>query len=189
MSERTLLPVKPEKPEPIPDDIRSWFEAQMHVNSLPYLLAMTDEGVIWGHLTNDKLVTAEGFRHHNTVIVPFLYSKIFQEARIFGPSGEIYVWRIDDNQWLVRRIFDQAYSPEEYYEEAYFIWGEAIETQSALPAGFSLMRDGAQELLHVMPHISSPAASLLIRHYLQDDETGFTRIHLSRLVDIRERTL
>lgn len=188
MAEKTSIPIETKKSQPIPKNIREWFEEQMQAKGLDYLLAMTDEGVVWGRLVNNRLVTAEGTRHQETVIVPHLHAETFQEARLFGVEGEIYVWRIDDASWAVRRIFDQGYPLEDYYEEEYFVWGEATEPQSDLPEGFRLMRDGAQEMFHVMPHTVSRSANLVVRHYLQDDETGFTRIALSRLVDLKERT-
>ena len=54
------------------------------------------------------------------------------------------------------------------------------------------MSDGAQGLRHAIPldvrgkfDESSRPLRLWVRHYLQDDESGFTRIVASRLFDVK----
>ncbi len=171
--------------------LRQWLEREAKTHSLPYLLAYTLDGVIWGKLHKGLLQLGQ------SAYTPPFADDMLQEARLFGNSGEIYIWR-SGNAWHGRFIrAAQAKEQATYTEsldETQMLWGDQIESRSN---GFSVMSDGIQGLQHAVPCVvpdptSDQAAEnnpkqykgrplrLVVRHYLA--QKAVARIVASRIV-------
>jgi CRISPR-associated protein (TIGR03984 family) len=103
----------------------------------------------------------------------------------------LLLWRDGDNDWQARLIRDapqgQQATWNEGFEETQILWGTRGET---LPKDFTLMTDGQQRLAHAVPREASGdygdhrPLRLHIRHYVAEDESGFTRVVASRLLNL-----
>ena len=148
-----------------------------------FLLAHADDGVIWGRIENGQLKLAGNFFPEVTVELRLL---TLQQARLFNPQGELFIWRgANNNEWCGRFLCDADGNKEDLIDECHHLWGTASEPPGSKD-GFTLMRDGQQGLLHAPP-ISlkrDERAGLQVRHYIDYDEQGQAYIALSRLVDV-----
>ena len=176
----------PEIDAPVTD----WLQAQMKALSLPLLLAHLTDGVTWGELQDGAaLVTShDALKNHpeHSGAAPELRDKTLLQARAFSATAELFVWRADGKKFCARLLVEGAGPAREAIDEAQMLWGDRDE---ALPGGFTLWRDGAQGLLHALPHppckITRKSGELIVppllavRHYLADERTA--RIELSRL--------
>lgn len=172
-------------------DVKSWVEEQAAKHGLKWLLAHADDGVIWGRIdANGQLITSDSVAPH---ISPPLRTETLQQARLFAEHAELLLWRDGDNRWHARLIRDAGDGETPTFtdaiDEPQILWGTDPQP---LPEGFTLMSDGAQGLRHAVPlkvagkfDEASRPLRLWVRHYLQDDEHGFTRIVASRLLDLR----
>lgn len=172
-----------------------WLSEQMHSHELTYLLAHANDGVIWGQFDGEKLITSHD-------VAPPQYSPPLREetlltARIFAPAGELLVWPDEDGEWTARLI------AEKILPNATASWDKAFEEQQillgmkadSLKRDFTLMSEGSQGLFHAVPlKLRWPIDDderrhplrLVVRHYLKEDEYGFTRVNASRLFDLLE---
>jgi len=183
-------------------EIRFWLEEQAKKYGLRWLLAYFDDGVIWGEVREENLILSSEVV---TDVSPPFRLKTLWEIRLFGPAGELLVWRdeiyptnalrarlIKDISEKGRRNSCEVY--QECYDEEFILWGTRGKEEKG---GFTRMIEGSQGLVHVVPlsglhgkHMDSHKETfhplrLLVRHYLQDDkETGFTYIVNSRLCDL-----
>lgn len=158
-----------------------WLEKQAKQWKLKYLLAHAEDGVIWGHFKDGKLTTA------NQVFSEFPALRLFtlQQCRIFGDPGEVLVWRTGTG--LQARLVQED-NVTETLDEKQILWG----TQGKEKNGFTLLSDGQEGLKHAVPltgiNFESQSEKkhrpvrLLVRHYIDYDESGVARISLSRLV-------
>ncbi len=169
-----------------------WLSRQMRVHELTYLLAHAYDGVIWGRLDSEELITSHDVAPQYS---PPLRVETLQAARIFAPVAELFVWRNEDGEWTARliaekKLADATASWDKAFEEQQILLGTKAEL---LKRGFALMSEGSQGLFHAVPlKLSGPIDEqkrplrLVVRHYLQEDEYGFTRVNTSRLFDLRE---
>ncbi len=151
--------------------------AQDH--GLCWLLAHADDGVIWGEVRDGNLhLSSDAFPQ----ISPPLRAATLQQARLFGPEGELLVWK-EDVGWRVRWIQDGAGDSFGYYDEAHLLWGDREEERQD---GFVLLCQGREGLRHAppLPEGAQPPARLHVRHYLACDPDGQAHIAYSRLVGI-----
>ena len=162
-------------------DLRTWLEAQAKEHDLKYLLAHADDGVIWGHFEKALTLAGEVFAEVAVELRP----KTLQQARLFSPQGEVFLWRVADG-FRSSRILDGAAKPENALEEQHYLWGAGQITDEDQP--FTLMRDGQQGLLHAIPRRIGEHhyAALQVRHYLAYDAQDQAYIARSRLVDLIE---
>ena len=172
-------------------DVKSWVEKQAAKHGLKWLLAHADDGVIWGRIdANGQLITSDSVAPH---ISPPLRAETLQQARLFAEHAELLLWRDGDNRWHARLIRDAAVEETPTFtdaiDEAQILWGTDPQP---LGDDFTLMSDGAQGLRHAVPlkvegkfDETSRPLRLWVRHYLKDDDNGFTRIVASRLLDLR----
>jgi CRISPR-associated protein (TIGR03984 family) len=172
------------------NDVKEWLQTQAATHELKWLLAHADDGVIWGKVENRSLLTSDTVAPE---VSPPLRSETLQQARLFAEHAELLLWCDGDNQWHARLIRQPADGETPTFtdaiDEPQLLWGTHGEHRN----GFTLLRDGAQGLRHAVPvelplgqnHEAKPPR-LWVRHYLQDDENGFTRIVASRLVDLKE---
>lgn len=174
-------------------DVRAWLEAQAAIHQCTWLLAHADDGVIWGNAENGRLLTSDNVA---PAVSPTLRLETLQQARLFSEGAELLLWRDGDNAWHARLIRDarpgEKTDWDEAIDEEHMLWGT-----DAKPLGddFTLMTDGAQGLAQVVP-LNIPGTfseetrplRLALRHYVEEDSTGFVRIVASRLRGVRAET-
>lgn len=186
-------------------DVKKWLEGQIKDDQKQktwWLLAHTEQGVVWGRADNGGLITAndaaEKYEAAQSACPP-LRTALVQQARLFCDSAEVLVWR-DGDLWQARLIRDAE-------KDDAPTWTDAIDEpqllagtdSTPLDQGFRLWEDGAQGLRHALPTaLEFPALlnlkdktakrppHLKVRHYVQDDATGVARIVASRLVGFEE---
>lgn len=140
-------------------------------------LAHADDGVIWGHFENG------GWRWSSGVVAnsPQLRVVTLQQLRLFGPEGEVFVWR-GENGFSGRTITDGQGQAVEYFDEVALLWGMDDDPNAALD-GFQPRKHGAEGLRHAPPVEIANAGSVMARNYVDDDENGCARIVASRLMN------
>jgi CRISPR-associated protein (TIGR03984 family) len=168
----------------------NWLSQQMCVRNLKYLLAHADDGVIWGRLDGEELITSHDVASDYS---PPLRAETLQMARVFGLDGEILVWRDESGAWVGRFIAETTLPDATArwiaaFEETHILLGTKAESQKR---DFSLLSEGSQGLFHVVPlnlpkHIDeqSRPLRLIVRHYVTADDHGFVRVDASRLVNL-----
>jgi len=129
-------------------------------------------------------------QNHPSIAVK-LDAQTLQQVRVFGPSGELLVWRAADG-FAARLIADGPQPlPEDQAlpDMPYLLWGlgSVIETHD----GFSLVRD-KQGQRHAAPvevtslHNTNRLV-LVVRHYLDYDAEDQAYVSLSRLVSLTQQ--
>lgn len=174
---RTSIPT-----DTIAANLKDWLETQAQEHQLTYLLAHADDGVIWGHFHQDHLCTSNSVLRES----PPLRIETLQQGRIFGPAGEILLWKGGDS-WKAGLIT----KPDvERIEEKQLLLGTHGKIHAS--EGFTVLWDGAQGLKHAVPFTQiefqanqklAQSLRLLVHHYIEYDQDGLARITLSRLVD------
>ena len=179
--------------------LTDWIASQASSCQLSYMLAHADDGIIWGRFDPEgRLKTADQVfgaqPSQGAANLPLLRLLTLQQCRIFGPKGEVFLWK-SGHEWRSRYIstdWEQSYlSNEDCIEEKQLLWG----TKGIQKDGFTLLSDGSQGLKHAIPttegitfepgsdELSAPAR-LAVRHYITYSECdGSARVFLSRLVD------
>lgn len=171
------------RPEWVPasalDDLAGWLTGQAR-EGMCWLLAHADDGVIWGEVRDGRLALAgESF----PALAVALRAETLQQARLFGPAGELRLWRADGGlrQHL---ITDEQLLDATALDEQQWLWGKAEVERD----GFTLLREGAQGMLHAPPLTDVPLetgrVALHVRHYLTHDDRGQATISLSRLAGL-----
>jgi len=150
---------------------------------LPYLLAHTDEGVVWGYVDKTRQLHPADLHDWQALSRQAALNGVtLQQLRLFGPEGELFIWRTGNTVFEGRFLDDGATPPKDSYETCQLLWGEGEESN----ARFTLMREGEQELFHTppLPRAQGRRGRLRLRHYLARDDRGQTYVALSRLVDL-----
>jgi CRISPR-associated protein (TIGR03984 family) len=189
-----------------------WLKQQVDEQklSLPiYLLAHATDGVIWGRLAADGLVTSYDALHKANpegewdtyrvktakASLPPLLADTVQQLRLFNEQAELFVWRDGDGEWHGCWLRDVAAGETadwlESFDEPQLLWGTH---GTRLEHGFTLLEDGAQGLYHALPvEVAlieeangelNQSVQLNIRHYLAYDEQGQAYVAVSRLVTV-----
>lgn len=163
-------------------DMSEWLATQMAAHSLPWLLAVMDEGVVWGELRDDGLHLSTGADAFPQSGPATLRWGELQHCRCFGEPGELFIW-IGPAGPAGRLRLDGEGEEVEVLDEDYQLWGEGRELRD----GFVRLVEGEQGIAHCPPlGLAVPEgqrASLRVRHYLGEDERmGEIRIVASRLV-------
>jgi CRISPR-associated protein (TIGR03984 family) len=173
--------------------LTDWLQMKAKEHRSSYLLAHATDGVIWGRFQKQSfhLVTSrDAFSQ-----LPELSGKTLQQCRIFGDNAEVMLWRVD-SRWKARLIEDKNLPESSYIEEKQMLWGTHAENVNK-NLEFTLVTDGRQGLKHAIPLINIGFKNrqqdkktiyrpirLLIRHYIDYDDSGIAKIHLSRLVNL-----
>lgn len=176
-------------------DLKIWIEEQTKLNQLTYLLAHADDGVIWGKFQDGKLITTtEPVELFPKCDFPLLREETLQQCRIFGHKSEVMIWKTDGG-FKARLIQDDNLKNDYYITENQILWGTHGEKHQE---GFTLLWDGSQGLEHAVPftHIEleekgklKNKVRLIVRHYIDYDDSGVARIYLSRLVDLTNKEI
>lgn len=160
-------------------DPLSWLAAKAKQLGMKYLLVHTDEGVVWGRLDEERWVCSfEAFPDDLDSFV--VRAETLQQARIFDQSGEIFVWRTGHG-FAYRQVMDEALTADDHLDEAYWLWGTGLLSAN----GFTLMEEGEQGFCHAPPVNelkSNQRLGIKVRHYIVEEEDGWQRIKMSRLV-------
>ncbi|MGB0384011.1 MAG: type III-D CRISPR-associated protein Csx19 [Ardenticatenaceae bacterium] len=166
------------------DDPASWLVKQAQEHGLRYLLAHADDGVIWGRVDDDKLLTSHDVMPKYS---PKLCSITLQQCRLFSQRGELLLWN-DEGQWCARLVTDHNISEEDYFEEKQILWGDKVDRVDKKTT-FSFMREGAQGMRHAVPiyvlkeEAQNRRLRLIVRHFITYNNDGEASIRTSRLVD------
>ena len=169
------------------DDPRAWLAAWMK-EGMPWLLAHADDGVIWGRREPDGtlLLSSDVFKDgdkYPAIAVP-LRAKTLQQARIFGPEGELLVWRTGST-FTWRQIRDSEHPElEGLPDQPCLLWG--LGGPEDVQQGFALLKEGAQGMRHAPPKWppAKGRLALWVRHYVEYDDQGQAYVACSRLVDL-----
>ncbi|MDM3848660.1 MAG: CRISPR-associated protein Csx19 [Aphanizomenon gracile PMC627.10] len=170
---------------------KAWLEKQAEDNQLKYLLAHADDGVIWGHFNKSyHLITADSVFPR----LPKLHPDRLQQCRIFGDKSEVMIWKIE-GCFKARLIQDDNLNKDDYIPESQILWGTHGEKHQE---GFTLLWDGSQGLKHAVPFTDIELGKngelknkvrLIVRHYIDYDDSGVAQIYLSRLVDLTNKEI
>ena len=176
------------------EPLHSWLEKPAKEHNLKYLLAHAEDGVIWGHFKEGKLITTGS----NDVFPHFAFAKLhlstLQQCRIFGKDAEVMLWQ-NDGEWKARLVKDT--NGVTLIKEPQILWGTHGEKHE--DKGFTLLWDGRQQgLKHAVPltditfekhqKLKYPVR-LLVHHYINYDDAGVARIYLSRLVSLTAKEI
>ena len=192
-----------------------WLQTQARQHELKWLLAHSDDGVNWGSYdeSQQRLLTSRGVLDEQLALtpqsspdwkelrvadaaIPQLRIETLQQARLFAQDAELLLWRDGEHTFHARLIRDEANEQAAdwlaAYDEAQMLWGTH---GIALPNGFTLLRDGAQGLRHIVPwrcqvDVTAKGKTvpprLVLRHYLaQNEDEDFARVVMSRLTSLQ----
>lgn len=173
-------------PESLTDALAKGWEAwlgQQTREGMTTVLIHTEEGVTWGRAENGAVIWArDAFAPSGTAPYQVNSSTLIQ-LRLFGPAGEIWVWR-SRNGLQARRIEDGATPQADVIEETQWLWGTATGRAAN---GFYELVEGMQGYSHTPPldHLAkNQRVGLHVRHYVTYDEEGRAAIRSSRLVEL-----
>ncbi len=164
------------------DQVVSWITD--HLKKHDFLLAFADDGVIWGKMDGETLVTSHKF---DGSISPELRGKTLQQAFIFDAKEEIRLFRDEMNQWQARKVTD-AKDKKRVIEESQILWGD--EAVGELQNGFLQVRDNTKGI----PNQFIPAKEKIavgkclrldVHHSVDYNENGEAYIVISRLAGLR----
>ncbi len=170
-------------------DPAGWFAGRSDNCRNALFLAHADDGVIWGRLQDNRLVTSSQLFKKFQVSPP-LRAVTLQQACLFNDVEEVRVWRKEDG-FQACRLYDVLNEEFDSFDEEQVLWGTRAEDREN---EFTLLADGRQGLRHAVP-LNVPASSfdgkslyrplrLLLRHYLVKDSDGCVRVYLSRLLGL-----
>ena len=166
------------------EDVRSWLTRHMS-EDMPWVLVHADDGVIWGRRQPDGslVLSSDVFdlKSRYPAIAVELRPETLQQVRLFGPAGELLIWR-NEGRLQGRSIMDGAAQTGDAWQEQHLLWGTSTEQRE----GFSILKEGQQGPQHAIPIAVSGAqrAALTVRHYAQSDQYGQAIVGLSRLVNL-----
>jgi CRISPR-associated protein (TIGR03984 family) len=178
-------------------DPAAWLARQGEALGLARLLAFAEDGVIWGKVAGGVLVLSGEAAPD---VSPPLRLETLLECRLFGPSGELLLWR-DGVGWRSRMLVENGQCAAlewekageravvEYIDEPQMLWGIEVEKQAG---NFTTLVEKSQNgLRHAVPlpvtgkDLEQNRLRLVVRHYVEyDGASGEARLALSRLAQI-----
>jgi CRISPR-associated protein (TIGR03984 family) len=169
-------------------DPRAWL-AQRMSDEMLWLLAHADDGVIWGKRQDDGtlLLSSDVYSDpddYPSVAVP-LRAVTLQQARVFGKTGELLIWRTEKG-FAGRMLADAQMTLEALPDEQHLLWHQGNPVNIDQQTGFALLQEGQQGQRHAPPVIPKgrQRPALTVRHYVDYDGEGQAYVALSRLVDL-----
>jgi CRISPR-associated protein (TIGR03984 family) len=169
------------------DEVTSLWGA-MQNGEEPVLLGFADDGLIWGRLTAQGVVTAHDA---DPALGPPLRWVTLQRLHLFSPDRELRIWR-EANAFRAARLQEQKDEQAHgYYEENQILLGASLR-QGLSPVSASVPVTPVEDLAgqwHAPP-IAATAFTrrglrLRLRHYLSPDpETGMLYVAASRIVKL-----
>ena len=167
--------------------LRAWLTGRMNAQ-MPWLLIHADDGVIWGKRGADGKLTLSSDLFADSTKYPSvaveLRAETLQVARIFGPEGELRLWRMAKG--FEARLLTDGVGLEALPEERHLLWHQGCPIAVSEESGFALLQEGAQGQRHAPPVIPQgrQRPKLVVRHYVDYDKEGQAYIALSRLVGV-----
>jgi CRISPR-associated protein (TIGR03984 family) len=167
-------------------EVAEWLTSQAEPKERPFLLALADDGVIWGGFVGEQFKTSAGKED----ISPELRGETLQRAFVFGLDEEIRLFRDEAGAWQARRITDAGL---DVIVESQILWGSRAHTPQD---GFTRIFDARQMGLdHIVPleiensrldadEGGQECVRLEVHHLVDYNEDGEAHIALSRLAGL-----
>ena len=174
--------------EEFSQDPRAWLVKRMNAD-MPWLLAHADDGVIWGKRQADGtlLLSSDVFSDPEAYpsVAVLLRAITLQQARIFGPAGELLIWRTDEDL-AGRMVKDEHMLLKAMPDEQHLLWHQGNPVKIDQTAGFAMLQEGQRGQRHAPPVIpqGKRRPALTVRDYVDYDDEGQAYIALSRLVGL-----
>ena len=164
------------------ENLNNWLFEKALDHNLLYLLAHADDGVIWGRIDKSSGLVISGDIFKEVAVQ--LRQHTLQQARLFGPSGELLIW-FNGESFSARLIDDGQEKPDHAYEETHWLWGGGMKSQDK----FTLMHEGRQGLRHAPPVENARGfhVGIKVRHYIEYDDFGQAYVANSRLIDFEKK--
>lgn len=168
------------------DEPGKWLSARARAD-MRWLLVHADDGVIWGKVHKDGSLTLSSDLFNDADKYPTVAVELraitIQQARLFGPAGELLIWR-GDGGFAARRIEDGGRDLDRI-DETYLLWHMGNPTAVDEEAEFALLQEGQRGNRHAPPVIPQRRRPrLCVRHYIGYDDQDQAYIYLSRLVNL-----
>lgn len=168
------------------DQVKSWLTE--HLKKHDYLLAFADNGVIWGKMAGEKLITSHDINEEGS---PELRGKTLQQAFIFNGEEEIRLFRDEMNQWQARQVKDG--DSDEVIKESQILWGDKLdkdENQSKDTGFIRLLAERKGMPPQIFPisdafDASKNCVRLAVHHLVDYTPDGEAFIAISRLAGLR----
>lgn len=140
-----------------------------------YLLSHHDDGIIWGYFGESWKLSEK------KVNSPVFNPVTLQQCRLFGPQAEFFLWR-SGSGFKSRLLVEYPGEDFEIIDKRHILWGTEAEPQND---NFTLMREGQQGMLHLLP-IPNPKlhVALNIRAYIDYDHDNHAFFRWHRLTGI-----
>jgi CRISPR-associated protein (TIGR03984 family) len=156
------------------------------VDGTKYALIHADDGVLWAIVNgNDLLYPTQ------SNWTPQLRSKTIQQCRIFGTTGELFIWREGEHQWRGRVVLEEPGAEYELIEEAQILYGDRVHLSQPAPPGFTAIYEATTGMRQIVPGLVTTSdftrgcrMTLAVTHYLTADSHGQAGIYCSRLKDV-----
>ncbi len=172
--------------------VPGWLATQMS-DERPFLLAHTDDGVVWGRWDGSAMLTSHQVAAgtDSDGISPPLNGILVQQAFVFGEQSEIRLFRDELGNWTARKIGDMADNKNIIIESQLLIGDEVIKGWPK--DGFTHLRDKKQQGLDQIVPLPITGANIVagerprlrIHHFITyDEDSGEARIGLSRLAHV-----
>lgn len=192
-----MLDLKISAPEHTPpasdESVRDWLAAQLNEDR-PYLLALADDGILWGRWYDGKAYLGDEDKL-KLPGSPDLRGITLQQAYVFGQKEEVRLFRDEMGKWQARKLTDP--DPADLIVETQVVWGDEF-VKAYHDHGFTHVRERVQQGMdQVLPLIVNKGdlpgpgqerhrqVRLIVHHFVDDDEkTGERRICLSRLAGL-----
>lgn len=166
-------------------DLLIWMNEQSKKGDLLWLLAHAEDGVIWGKWEAKRWQLSSDV---DVDVSPPLRIQTLQQARLFGPLTEVFIWKEGAN-WCARRLRETGPGEQDCIDEAMVLWGTRAQP---VEGGFTRLTEIIQSgMRHTVPvEVTNEALEkrrlrLVVRHYLDvDEKTGEARLGISRLVQL-----
>lgn len=168
------------------DGMKTWLQTKSGElkSDKIYLLSFHDDGVVWGKIEKDGLITSDFTGSPS----PEFRSETLQELRLFGEKGQLHVWRIGDKQFQASLGLESYLKDFEPIDEEQVLYGTDCESENG---NFMVVKDGSEGLKHAFPLVDKTKFDgkkrqlrLHVKHYIEYDEAGCARISFSRLVNV-----
>jgi CRISPR-associated protein (TIGR03984 family) len=137
---------------------------------------------------NVLMLSSDAFPPSDTTLTLRWHS--LQQLRLFGETGELFVWRSGDTfKARVQTDSKAQVGAIRTIDEEQMLWGYSADT-AYFSDGFWQLQEGTEGIQHAPPISNATTgtsrAKLKVRHYLGEDDAGVVRITGSRLVALVE---
>lgn len=169
------------------DQVVSWLTE--HLKEHAFLLAFADDGVIWGKMDGEALVTSNQI---DAKVSPLMRGTTLQQAFIFDGKEEIRLFRDELNQWQVRKF--TAVDGEVVIKESQILWGDrAYPVKDGFTHVFNARQQGLDHMVPLKVENSQidpdekghQCIRLDVHHIVDYNENGEAYVKFSRLAGLR----